>query len=96
MSGRTDSRIAFPIHNFVYNLDPELVEAEPVVDTLTGCDVASKVCSRNWAIKGANNGYEILYSFARDDLSEQVIADVKTFFFHFVIKYGDDPLDELF
>ena len=73
-----------------------MAEAEPVVDPLTGCDIASKVCSRNWAIDGTNSGYEILYSFARDKLSEQVIADAKTFFFNYIMKYGDDTFNELF
>ena len=76
VSGRTDSRTAFPIHDFADNLDPDLVETEPVVDIFTGCDIASKVSLRNWPINGANNGYEIVYSFASDELSEQVIADV--------------------
>ena len=76
VSGRTDSRTAFPIHDFADNLDPDLVEIEQVVDIFTACDIASKVSLRNWPINGANNGYEILYSFTSDELSEQVIADV--------------------
>ena len=75
MSGRTDSRTAFPILDFADNLDPHLVEIEQVVDIFTGCDIASKVSLRNRPINGANNGYEILYSFASDELSEKVIAD---------------------
>ena len=45
--GRTDSRTVFPIHDFADNLDPDLVEAEPAVDTLTGSDIASKDSLRN-------------------------------------------------
>ena len=32
VSGRTDPRTAFTIHDFPDNLDPDIVEAEPVVD----------------------------------------------------------------
>ena len=32
MSGRTDPRTAFTIHDFPDNLDPDMVEAKPVVD----------------------------------------------------------------
>ena len=57
-----------------------MVEAEPLVDALTGCDMARKVSSRSWAINGASNGYETLYYFARDELSKQEIADAEKFF----------------
>ena len=80
MSGRTDPRTAFSIHDFPDNIDPDMVEAEPVVDALTGYDMASKVSSRSWAINGASNGYETLYYFARDELSKQEIADAEKFF----------------
>ena len=80
MSGRTDPRTAFSIHDFPDNIDPDMVEAEPVVDALTGCDMASKFSSRSWAINGASNGYDILHYFARDVLSEQEIADAEKLF----------------
>ena len=57
-----------------------MVEAEPLVDALTGCDMGSKVSSRSWAINGASNGYETLYYFTRDELSKQEIADAEKFF----------------
>lgn len=80
MSGRTDPRTAFSIHDFPDNIDPDMVEAEPVVDALTGYDMASKVSSRSWAINGASNGYDILYYFARDEVSEQEIPDAEKLF----------------
>ena len=80
MSGRTDPRTAFSIHDFPDNIDPDMVEAGPVVDALTGSDMANKVSSRSWAINGASNGYEILHYFARDKLSEQEIADAEKLF----------------
>ena len=80
MSGRTDPRTAFSIHDFPDNLDPDMVEAEPVVDALTGCDMASKFSSRSCAITGASNGYDILHYFAWDELSEQEIADAEKLF----------------
>lgn len=80
MSGRTDPRTAFSIHDFPDNIDPDMVEAEPVVDALTGCDMESKVSSRTWTINGASNGYDILYYFARDEVSEQEIPDAEKLF----------------
>ena len=96
VSGRTDSRTVFPIHDFVDNLDPFLVEAEPVVDTLIGSDIAGKDSLRNWAINGANNGYEIMYSLASDEPSEQVVADAKKLFFKCIMKYDADPFNKFF
>ena len=72
--------LELPSHDFPENLDPDMVEAEPLVDALTGCDMGSKVSSRSWAINGASNGYETLYYFARDELSKQEIADAEKFF----------------
>ena len=72
--------LILPSHDFPNNLDPDMVEAEPLVDALTGCDMASKVSSRSCAINGASNGYETLYYFARDELSKQEIADAEKFF----------------
>ena len=80
MSGRTDPRTAFSIHDFPDNIDPDMVEAEPVVDALTEYDMASKVSSRSWAINGASNGYDILYYFARDEVNEQEIPDAEKLF----------------
>ena len=45
--------------------------------TFTGCDTTSKVGTKIWAIKGDNNGYELLYYFARDELREQEITDTE-------------------
>lgn len=80
MSGRIDPRTAFSIHDFPDNIDPDMVEAEPVVDALTEYDMASKVSSRSWAINGASNGYDILYYFARDEVNEQEIPDAEKLF----------------
>lgn len=45
--------------------------------TFTGCDTTSKVGRKIWAIKGDNNGYQLLYYFARDELREQEITDTE-------------------
>ena len=82
MSGLTGSRNSFSIHNFADLpdfADPDLVEVLPVIHAFTRCDTTSKVGRKMWAIKGANNGYELLYYFAMDELSEQETADAESF-----------------
>ena len=74
MSSRSDSRTLFPIHDLADDLDPDLAEILPAIHALTGCDTASKVGTKSKAVKeGANNGYKLLSSFGRDELSEEMI-----------------------
>lgn len=63
--------------------------------TFTGCDETSKVGRKSWAIKGANNGYELLHYFARDELREQETTDTEKFFLKCIIKYDVDTCNEL-
>lgn len=63
--------------------------------TFTGCDTTSKVVRKIWAIKGDNNGYELLYYFARDELCEQEITDTEKFFLTCIMNYDVDICNEL-
>ena len=63
--------------------------------TFTGCDTTSKVGTKIWAIKGDNNGYELLYYFARDELREQEITDTEKFFLTWIMNYDVDTCNEL-
>ena len=49
--------------------------------------MTSKSGRKSWAIKVANNGDELLHYFARDKLSEQVIAYTEKFFLKCIIKH---------
>ena len=96
VSGRSDSRTVFPIHDLADDLVPDLAEVLPAIHALTGCDTASKVGTKSRAVKeGANNGYDLLYSFGREELSVQMIADAEKFLLKCITKHDVDTFNEL-
>ena len=95
MSGRSDFRTIFTIHALADDLDPDLVEILPAIHALTGCDIASKVGSKSKAVKEGANGYDILYSFGRGDLSEEMIADAEKFLLNCITKHDVGTFDQL-
>ena len=96
MPGRSDSRNVFPIHDLADDLDPDLAEILPAIDALTGCDTASKVGTKSKAsfIEGANNDYELLYSFGRNELSDD-ITDAEKFLLKCITKHAVDTFNQL-
>ena len=46
---------------------------------LTGCDTTSKVGTKSRAVREGAGCYHLLYSFGRDALSDEMIADVEKF-----------------
>ena len=96
VSGRSDSRSVFPIHDFANDLDPDLAEILPAIHAFTGCDTASKVGTKSKAVKeGANIGYEVLYSFGSDELSEEMIADAEKFLLKCITNHDVDTFNQL-
>ena len=81
VSGRSESRTVVPIHDLVDSMEPDLVEVLPAIHALTGCDTTSKFGTKGKAVKeGMKNGYNLLYSFGRDEISNQMIADAENSF----------------
>ena len=95
VSGRSGSRICFPIHDLANDLDPELTEVLPAIHALTGCDTASKVGTKSRAVKEGPESYPLLYSFGRDELSEEMISNAEKFLIKCITKHNVDTFDEL-
>ena len=85
-----------PIHDLVDVMEPDLVEILPAIHALTGCDSTSKFGTKGRAIKeGLKNGYSLLYSFGRDEMSNEMLADAEKFLINCISKHQVETLDEL-
>ena len=79
VSVRGNSRTFFPIHDLANDLDSDLVEVLPAIHAPTGCDTTSKVGTKSRAVREGAGCYHLLYSFGRDALSDEMIADAEKF-----------------
>ena len=95
VSGQGNSRTFFPIHDFANHLDSDLVENLPAIHALTRCDTASKVGTKNRAVREEANCYQLLYAFGRDVFRDEMIADAEKFLLKCITKHDVDNCDEL-
>ena len=96
ISGRSESRSVVPINDLVDAMDPDFIEVLPAIHALTGCDTTSKFGTKSKAvIEGMKNGYNLLYTFGRDEINDQMIADAEKFLLSFITNHKVDTFDEL-
>ena len=68
-----------PIHDLANDLNSDLVEVLTAIHALTGCDTTSKVGTKSRAVREGAGCYHLLYTFGRDALSDELIADAEKF-----------------
>ena len=80
ITGRSSSRFIIPVHDLVNVMESDLIDILPAAHALTGCDTTSKVGTKAAAFKTAEKyGYELIYSFGKSELTDQMINDAETF-----------------
>ena len=95
ISGRSESKTVVPVHDMVGSMEPDLIEVLPASHALTGCDTTSKVGTKGKAVKeGIKNGYNLLYSFGKDEISNQMITDAEKFLVNCITSHNVDTFDE--
>ena len=96
VSGRSDSRSVIPIHGLFECIDRDFIEVLPAIHALTGCDTTSKVGTKAKAIKeGMKNGYDLLYTFGRDDINDEMISSAEKFLLNCITSHDVDTFDKL-
>ena len=71
----------------------DLVENLPAIHALIGCDTASKVGTKNRAVKEGTNCYQLQYAFGRDALRDEMITDAEKFLLKCITKHDVDTFD---
>ena len=80
ISGKCDRINVTPVHTIANNMDNNVVDVLPAVHTLTGCDTTSKVGTKSAAFQAAMKyGYQLLYSFGKSEISDQMILSSEKF-----------------
>ena len=80
LSGKSDSRLAAPLHDIVETMHSNVVDILPAVHSLTGCDTTSKVGTKLSALQTARElGHEYLLTFGRSEISEDMISSADRF-----------------
>jgi len=80
ITGRSSSRFIIPIHDLINVMESDLIDILPAVHALTGCDTTSKIGTKTSAFKTAEKyGYELIYSFGKSELTEQMINNAERF-----------------
>ena len=80
ITGRSSSRFIIPVHDSVNGMESDLIDILPAAHALTDCDTTSKVGTNAAAFKTAEKyGYELIYSFGKSELTDQMINDAKRF-----------------
>ena len=98
ISGKCDSIHVTPVHIIVSNMDNSTVDLLPAVHALTGCDKTIKIGTKSTAFQAVMKcGYELLYSFGKSEISDQMILSAKRFSVKYFSKsfernYFDDIL----
>ena len=80
VTGTSTSRIIILVQEIMDIIESDMIEVLPVAHASTGCDSTSKVASKNSTLRVAmESGYELLYSFERSELTDQLIAAAEKF-----------------
>ena len=86
----------YQVHDLVNSIEQDLAEVLPAIHALTGCDTTSKFGTKGMAFKeGKKNGYNLLYSFGRDEISNQMTADAEKFLLNCIKRHDVSTFDEL-
>ena len=84
ISGKCDSIHVTPVHIIVTNMDNGIVDLLPAVYALTGCDKTIKIGTKSTDFHAVMKcGYELLYSFVKSGISDQMILSAEKF----LVKY---------
>ena len=80
ISGKSGSINFTPVHKIVNVMDSNVIDVLPAVPALTGCDTTSKVRTKYFAFQAAMKcGYDLLYSFGKSEISDQMIFSAEKF-----------------
>ena len=89
-SGKCDSINVTPVHTIVINMDNTVADVLPAVHALTGCDTTSKAGTKSAAFQAAMKcGYELLYSFGKSQISDQMILLAEKFLLECISKSSE-------
>ena len=77
VSGQGNSITFFPFYDLNNDLDSDFVEVLPAIHDLTGCDTSCKVGTKSRVVRNKTGGYHLLYSFGKDALHDEMIADAE-------------------
>ena len=84
ISGKCDSIHVTQVHIIVSNMDNGIVDLLPSVYALTGCDKTIKIGTKSTAFHAVMKcGFELLYSFRKSEISDQMILSAEKF----LVKY---------
>ena len=84
ISGKCDSIHVTSVHIIVSNMDNGIVDLLSAVYALTGCDKMIKIRTKSTAFHAVMKcGYELLYSFRKSEISDQMILSAEKF----LVKY---------
>ena len=97
VSGKSNSKLAVPLHRIIESIDSNVVDILPAAHALPGCDTSSKVGTKLSALQIAlKQGYDLLFDFGRTELSEKMISSAERFLVCCVSRNSDfDTFDEL-
>ena len=79
ISGRHNETTVVPVHDLVNHFGSGLVDILPAVHALTGCDTTSKVSTKSRALKTAITCGDLIKSFGKDEINDQMISDAEQF-----------------
>ena len=74
-----------PVHNLVNLFGSGVVDILPAAHALTGCDTTTKVGTKSKALKTVISCADILKTFGKDEINDQMIADAGQFLVKCVI-----------
>ena len=81
ISGIFDSINVTPIHTIVKSIDNSIVYIIPAVHILISWDTTSKVGKKSATFQAAIKcGYELLYSFWKSEISNQIVLSTENIF----------------
>ena len=79
VSGSQNAITIVPVHELVKGFDAAVIDVLPAVHALTGCDTTSKVGTKLKALKTAISDCDLLKTFGKDQINDQMIANAEQF-----------------